>query len=244
MRQGAFSEIEGLTLFDPRTGTANGSGRQAFLNNTIPASRFNAFTSQLVPFFPDPNLPGIENNLLAYAPLRNDNHRPGGRIDVAVGDNTNLFLNYRYGTYFVSDASPLGNTLGSNAEGRLKTHNAYAALSHMFSQSLVTEARIGYNRYRNLMNSVNSANPLFGLPLGNLGGATLPTFRLGDFTSIGAGEGLPIRAVDNTYQAGNNWALTMGKHSFKFGWDVQHFRVSGFSGLWPGARQFRRGNRV
>ncbi|MCW5980497.1 MAG: TonB-dependent receptor [Bryobacteraceae bacterium] len=243
MRQGDFSEIPNLTLFDPATGGASGAGRTPFTNNAIPTSRLNPITQQLLPFFPEANQPGIENNLLAYAPLRNDNHRTGGRVDARIGSNSSLFLNYRYGKYFVSDASPLGNVLGNDAEGRLRTHNAYLGFNHIFGSQLVTEARLGYNRYRNFLDPVNAQNPLAGLPLGNLGGERLPTFQFGTMTSIGAREGLPARMVDNTYQVGNNWSWTTGRHTVVFGADVHHFRVDGYRGLglMPGGFGFSPG---
>ncbi len=231
MRQGDFQNIPSVNLYDPRTGLEDGTGRQPFPGNQIPAGSFSSVTSELLSLYPNPNKPGLENNLLQNAPVRTDTQRTGGRMDFRPADNTAIFLNYRYGRYFVSDESPLGLVLGGGAEARLRTHNAYAGISHSFMPDLVTQIRLGYNRYRNRMNTLNAPNPLFGSGYENFDGTELPRIRFSGLTDIGAREGLPLRGVDNTYQIANNWSWTHRKHNLQFGWDANFLRTDGLRGF-------------
>ena len=52
-------------IYNPFTGNPDGSGRQLFTNNVIPASMISPIAQKLQAYFPAPNLPGIANNYYA-----------------------------------------------------------------------------------------------------------------------------------------------------------------------------------
>ncbi|MGH9843131.1 MAG: carboxypeptidase regulatory-like domain-containing protein, partial [Blastocatellia bacterium] len=55
LRQGDFTGT-GAAIYDPATGNADGSGRQLFPNNRIPANRIDPIAAKLIALIPDPNL--------------------------------------------------------------------------------------------------------------------------------------------------------------------------------------------
>jgi outer membrane receptor protein involved in Fe transport len=227
-RQGDFSSIPGLTLYNPFTGNPDGTGRIPFANNQIPGNMFSPAAEGLLPFIPLPNQSGIQNNFVSNSRLRDDTQQPGGRIDYRMSDKTSFFVNYRYSRYFAADHSPLGDVVGDGGESRLRTHNAFLGATHIFSADLLTEARFTYNRYRDVFDSLNVTNPLLGLGVPGFDTANLPRIQVQGMSAMGAPASYPLRGVDNTFQWANNWSWHTGRHDFKWGTDIRRLRVDGF----------------
>jgi outer membrane receptor protein involved in Fe transport len=64
IRAGVFTGLP-VTLFDPMTGNPDGSARQPFANNVIPASRIHPISQRIQQDAPLPNLPGTAQGTLA-----------------------------------------------------------------------------------------------------------------------------------------------------------------------------------
>ena len=233
MRQGDFSGIEGLTLFDPATGTASGAGRAQFAGNVIPAGQINPFSSALAGALPAPNLPGLFNNFGAVTYLRRDGNKFDGRFDHRFSESTAFFLKYGYSNWGVVDESPLGETLGGGTTTRLVAQNAMASVTHNFSPAMLGELLLGYNRYKeNMAPRAFGGSSILGVPSNllpaiQIAGAT--TFS--PYADIGSGE-----ALDNTYNLVNNWIATSGRHQIRFGGDIRNLRSTGFNTLGFGPR--------
>jgi outer membrane receptor protein involved in Fe transport len=63
IRNGNFSGLP-VTLYDPRTGNADGTGRDVFPANIIPANRINTISRKIQDLAPLPNLPGTSQGTL------------------------------------------------------------------------------------------------------------------------------------------------------------------------------------
>ena len=215
-REGDFSSVTGLTLYDPATGDQNGLGRAPFPGNRIPANRFGDDVRTILGAFPDPNQAGVENNLLSFAPLRNDSHRSGARGDYRWSDNTSLFGHYQYGKYFVSDDDPRGRAISQGGEARVLNQHASLGWAHAFSPNLVTDLRGTYDRFRNNMNGFNDRDRI----------------EISGMPGIGAPRGLPMNWIDNAWHVANSWSWNPNsRHSFRFGGDVTYLRVDDFRPL-------------
>ena len=64
LRAGDFSKAFNTNgslqnIYNPSTGAANGTGREQFANNQIPASMINPIALKILQLFPLPNRPGI-----------------------------------------------------------------------------------------------------------------------------------------------------------------------------------------
>lgn len=233
MRAGNFSGISGLTLFNPNTGTAEGTGRSQFTGNVIPSGQINPFSSAIANALPAPNLPGFFNNLAGISYLRRDGNRFDGRLDHRFTDNTAFFVRYGYSNWGVVDESPLGETFGGGTTTRLVAQNAIASFTHNMSPNLLGELRLGYNRYKEgITPRAFGASSILGVPSNQLpalqfaGGTTLSPY-----VDIGSD-----RAVDNTYNLMNDWIMTSGRHQIRFGADIRNLRSTGFNPLEFGPR--------
>jgi hypothetical protein len=109
--------------------------------------------------------------------------------------------------------------------------------THIFSPSLINEARAGYNRLAGLKLNQDSAlgNQVaaLGLPQGgdyglepttelNGGIPAVSVSGIGGVSSIGQ-SGNPQWRADNTFNVVDNVTWTHGRHTSKFGFDYQYF---------------------
>ena len=62
-RNGDFSGVPRLEIYDPPTGKPDGTGRQRFANNQIMAGRTHPISRALVALIPQHNQPGFAPNL-------------------------------------------------------------------------------------------------------------------------------------------------------------------------------------
>ena len=62
MRNGDLSEWAGVTIYDPLTATGSNNQRTAFAGNRIPNDRINPIARAYTSLYPEPNLPGLEDN--------------------------------------------------------------------------------------------------------------------------------------------------------------------------------------
>ena len=224
MRAGNFSGIPGLTLSNPFTGTATGAGRLTFANNMIPFASVNPVARVILPLIPEPNQPGLVNNLAANVPYENDWHKADARIDAHFTENTHGFLRYGFSNLHSIDRSILG-TIGASSASRLLNHEAVADIAHNFSSRLTTDFRFGYNRYRNRLRSGDAGlAAAFGL-------SALPSIQIDGMPAIGGLANTPQEQVNNSFNWVNGWILHTSMHNAKFGVDVRRFRVDGFNNL-------------
>ena len=101
MKQGIFTE-EGRRIFDPLTTRIDPSNparslRDAFPNNAIPSSRFNAvsdfFTKNL---FPNPTGPGFIRNYATSAKDRTQRDQVNARLDYNPSEKDTLFARFSF----------------------------------------------------------------------------------------------------------------------------------------------------
>lgn len=100
MRTGNFSELS-YAIYDPATAfmgnsTCSGPGtsrvcRTAFTGNIIPEGRMYAPARAFMQFFPEPNLPGIEDNFITDQNLIRPYRAYLVRIDHNINSNNNVF---------------------------------------------------------------------------------------------------------------------------------------------------------
>jgi hypothetical protein len=103
MRQGNFSEILATTaIYDPATafmgnatcgltGTLNRVCRTPFAGNIIPANRIYGPALAFMQNFPEPNLPGIEDNFITDQNLIRPYRSYLARIDHNINENNTIF---------------------------------------------------------------------------------------------------------------------------------------------------------
>jgi hypothetical protein len=218
---GNFSGIPGVVIYNPFTGLPSGLGRTLFAGNVINPFLINPANQTIANLIPAPNAPGYVNNLVSNVPYQIHSQKFDGRIDQHFSDTTAMFLRYGYSNDWGFNGSPLGPVLSATAQGRTLGQNVVADVNHIFTPSLITDFRFGYNRYDQRLN--NSGTPFA------LGLAALPGIGISGLDNIGSSPFLPQRGIDNDFNWVWSWSWVHNRHTVKWGVDIRRFRVDGFT---------------
>jgi Carboxypeptidase regulatory-like domain len=236
------SQLQGnfaTTIYDPSTTVANPNGtgyvRTPFPGNHIPAADFDPVAAKLIALFPAPNLKGA-NNFFSNQKETVNNDQYILRLDHRFSDKDTMFA--RYITNFTTNILPavLPPPASSPSHVWPEAHSFAASESHVFSPTLLNEARIGYQETREKQSIIGprlfDQYGIIGAPdLPQITG--LPTFAITGLTTIGTtgpgtlqtaatGSGnLPIDKQGRTIQANDNLTWQHSKHVLKFGFDFQ-----------------------
>ncbi len=224
---GNFGAIPGLQLYYPSTGV-NGLGRVPISGNRIPSSLINPTAAAIAAYFPAPNLAGFANNYVANVPMQRDYQKFDGRLDQHFTDRTSAFLRYGYSNNLDHEGSPLGNVIGFVAGSRVLGQNAVADVAHEFGPRLITDFRVGYNRYQQRMQPIGDQTPLARtLGLSSLDNG-LVGVNIPGLPAIGMAPDVPMFATDNTFDFNWGWSVHTSMHNLKWGVDVRRIRSDGF----------------
>jgi hypothetical protein len=222
-------------LYDPYSKSFDANGNvlsaQPFAGNIIPVSMMDpaAVKMNADHIFGTPNLPGLTNNLYYLYQNLQDAQQADGRADYNPTDKQRLFFRYS-----ILDST---NTNSTNINQFFQDGNAnsHSVNQNMQLTSLSTlgptganEARIGYNR-THVNTGTNSMgkdwNNYYGIPNGNLGTPiTEGIFEISSLAPI-SNFGQPdwvAFIISNTITATDNFTLVKGKHTFKFGGNINH----------------------
>lgn len=250
---------------DPVTGllaTANGYVRDPFyggsltgvtsftnpaaksLLNIIPANRLDPNAINLLNLYPLPTSSSLFGNYTSAPVGQNDNDQGGFRVDQNFSDRDTMFVRYLLtDTTFAFPGPFPGLADGqSNRPGSGTTTAQNWALSetHIFSSSLVNEARIGYSRLQIQVEQMN-ADKLTDIPgqfgiqgvpqvAGNGG---MPSFSIGGLSNLGAPNFVPQNKLSNTLQATDNLTKIAGRHTVKTGFEFQNIRFPNLAPSYP-----------
>lgn len=241
MRQGNFNGT-GATIYNPATGAANGTGRQPFPNNMIPASDFDSASVIMAGLIPLPNQPVFPNNYLAigsYSALRDN-------VDFKVNFNPTtkfqMFGRYSFSPYEFFDPPSLGDALGDatgggqpgTAPGLIQT--AGIGGTYTISPTVLFDGNIGYTRLalsaRNIDLGKNYGLDVLKIP-GTNGSDFLqsgyPRFTFNTFSSIGnPNVSNPFQFRDPQYVAVTNLGVVKGAHSMRFGFEYSKYSINHF----------------
>ena len=197
--------------------------RQPFANNQIPANRLDpraqAFINTVQPL---PNF--VSTSDLNYAgPTGNNliNNQYSIRIDHQISNNDSVYGRYSRQNNQRDNEAVLAYQ-GIDLRGQGQVFNS--SWTHVFSNSLVNEFRIGY-LHGIYGQSVTEIDPVqFGV--GNTTLNTIPGLILtaGGTLSYGGFTGSVLETNQKTYQISDNLSLTRGVHSIKFGFKADHNR--------------------
>jgi len=212
-------------------------------NNRIPAERINLNALRLLKEFPRPTRGDVLASNYAVNPTtRDDNHQGDIRIDQYLDANNTMFGRYSVARNTTLVPGPYGGVIdGSQFSGGDQTVNVYSgALSwtHVFSDSLVSETRLGYSAIEHSRLPLNaedgSVATRFGLrtpdyPL--MGG--LPTFTVDGLGQFGVPNNLPSLQTQSTYQVSTTFNKLAGNHAWKWGLQYSQPRISFFQPAAP-----------
>ncbi|MBI3697749.1 MAG: TonB-dependent receptor [Acidobacteria bacterium] len=225
------------TIYDAATGAADGTGRQPFANNRIPASRISPIAQRILGFIPGPTAPGLgtnfQNNTLRVKNLDQFDIK----VDEVFGPRDRLSVRYSYQKAVVTDEGMYGiyggpHNGGFSGSGPARSQSPGINYSHIFSPTLITEVRFGMVRNRN--DAINTDTGLttsrdIGIPGVNVDAwsSGLTQIDIDGYTGpvVGFSASLPWARATTNFGVVNNWTKTLRNHVLKFGYDIRRERV-------------------
>jgi len=241
-RQGDFSSWP-TQLFDPLSGVlAPGANppvtRAPFSGNRIPSSRFAPQSSNLIKYWPEPGqacqLPC--NNYQAALNTKVVLNQYTIRGDHNFSQKDRVFVQYLHST----DTAPIPSLVPLS--GVVTAQRGWLASlqwTHVFSPTLINEARAAYNHFVFLQSfDTQDRGSVFwreaGLKNLNDSYAALPAILPGtQYSSIGYAGSVPFNNGADVQHYVEHLTWTKGRHSMKFGADYRRGRywtVTGFQG--------------
>jgi hypothetical protein len=241
---GDFSAVPGLSLFDPNTGNRDGTGRQPFTGSRVPVNAMSPAALKLASYFPQPDLPGILNNYVVNVPYSYDAKNYDARVDHYFNERTKMFARMNTSWYNVLQGGTLGDIVGDGLVATNYTVTGSLNFTHSLSPTLLSELRLGYNRYRINVTGIDLAtvtNEKLGIANpnpDNISSQGIAAFQISGMPAVGTPVQYPLIYTENLFNIVNTWSKMTGKHAVKWGVEIHRNRMEQFQpqGLNLGAR--------
>lgn len=244
LRQGVFA----TTIKDPLTGIP-------FPDNTIPANRISPISSKLLSIFPQPNTSDpLRNFVFNGVPSAQTQYNNAvTRVDYTLSEKDTIYGRYLFDQEVTGTPPNLpAPALSGGTQVTLRAQSSGANWNHLFGPTMVNSATLGYTRYHNQLATTNSFNQDFITTSGitNTLSATNPLFwAVPNITIPGMltpSDPTPSFRTMNEYQFEDSLVWTRGRHTFKFGGDLQRIQTdmfyTGSNGFWSFSNNFSGSN--
>ena len=146
MLQGDFSALS-TPIYDPTTYNPATGTRQPFSGNIIPADRISDFAKNYNQFIPAPNTSPLAEfagaNLLGTTKSTLDDNKFDVKVDYDKSEEDRFFVRFSF-----LNSAQVNTSLfpGAGNQSPLTSRNAVLGWTHIFSASLVNDARVGLDR--------------------------------------------------------------------------------------------------
>lgn len=226
------------TIYDPTTCSTpySGTGCQPFADNKIPADRIDPTMTRLMALFPLPNAttPGNPPNLNNYvrnALLTDFDDEYDARVDWTPSQSDSVFVRYNYS----NRTRDIPGYLGGLADGSstsawgnqiLKNYSAVLGWTHILSQTMVNDFRLGWTRDYSFAEQQPFALTQYagdfvpGIPLNPAIGGGIPLTEFSNYAFEGSPDYLPKQQVPMQYQYNDTLSIVRGRHTIKTGVDL------------------------
>jgi hypothetical protein len=245
MRTGNLSEST-RPVFDPLTGKEDGSSRQAFPGNIIPASRISPIIRKIVDLTPAPNAgtPGqLGNNFYSNGSFIYDRHVLDTKLTAQATDRLNLSARVSWLDWHF-DNPPLYGPLGGtgiesrglyDGQGIGDTKTMTYSAVYTATPNVVIDGYFGYTLIDNGVENIRLDEKLgldfLGIPGTNGPGRAYggwPGFAVTGFDTYGRAQNnspWKLRLPQAQYVASTAWMK--GNHNLRFGWDALWIAMDG-----------------
>lgn len=241
LRQGDFSAT-GTSIYDPGTGAINGTGRQLFPNNRIPASLFDPASVIMTGLIPNPNLPVFPSNYQATGTYIFNRDNADFKVNYNPTGKSSVFARYSFSPSDIFDPPSLESALGDaltggqpgNAPGFIQT--AAVGGTYTISPAMLFDANVGFTRQRISAENID-IDKNYGLDELKIPGTNgsdrlqggYPRFNISGFSAIGnPNVSNPFLFRDNQYSATGNLSVVRGAHSLRFGGEYTYYTINHF----------------
>lgn len=257
MRQGNFSELA-YPIYNPASAfTANSTCtpgstgttvcRTPFAGNIIPDAQIYAPARAFLSYFPEPNMPGVQNNYITDQNLIRPYRSYLARIDHSINEKNQVFGKF-YHSRNTEDRYNLTMEEGSIFQGFENRRNwgGNVTWTSMLSSNFILDVRGSWGMFK--LRRFQDSQPTTA----DLGFTGIPTSRQGnifprfDFTNF-----LTVGSLRADYNDGRDRPFDMftfqptltqiwGNHSLKYGYDFRRLHETfDYSGYASGRFQFQ-----
>ncbi len=241
IRAGNFAGT-GSSIYDPATGSPDGTGRQLFPNQSIPASRIDPAAAKMTALIPAPNLTTFPSNYFAVGSYQFNRDNFDIKINYNPTDKSSLFARYSISPSQIFDPPSLGPAGGDalaggqpgNAPGRIQS--ASVGGTYTVTPRVLVDSTLGFTRQRLGAQNVDIGRNygLEDLQIPGTNGADhlqggYPRFTISGWSSIGnPNVSNPFLFRDNQYVFNSNLSYTRGAHNFRFGGEYTYYTINHF----------------
>lgn len=241
-------------IYDPKTGNPDGTNRQPFPNNIIPAARL-ATSDSFAPLLLAGLLPAVSRPTQANGTPNYSSNTDIYGATYFHRNNWDIKLNYnptdkatiwgRYSILPMQILAPLqlGPIAGGDAfnggnpglaGGRVQSTGV--GFTYAFTNTLFLDGNFGYTR-QNIGANGDEYNGAYGLNTLKIPGtngvgelyAGVPGFQVSGIANIGnTNTGSPFLFRDNQYTTAYNLTKVIGAHNLRFGFNYDHYALNHF----------------
>lgn len=250
MLNGDFSAL--LSQPDPNTGKAPyliidplscnnppfGATCQAFPGNIIPANRISSVSKLIIPYFPQPDIPGATdvgtNNYVTNPKRSRNDNQYSARIDHSFNEKDNLYIRYMLAQSITYTPEQAYSKLpGFDDRIRFRGQNVALSWAHIIKPTMLNEVRIGFSRNMDIGTCTSCPRePGFMASFGVQGLKALspedegfPAFQFGQgYFTIGDSNYRPVESNDMVEKYEDTLTITKGKHTIAVGADIQPYQ--------------------
>ena len=231
-RQGDFS-----ALGQPLLNLA--AGGVPFPGNRIPEASINPVARNVVNLYPVANIsPSLYRETVL---MRNDLDQAGGRVDLNLSSNDQLFARYSFsGGHNLNPVSVRGTDApGFPTRDDLGTHAVTASSTHIFSPSLTNSLRGTLLRHEFLFDQRLNRTPPSALGFGYSSSSDVgqgpPFFNVSGYSPIGGAITGPRNTTQHTFEIQDSVAWTNQRHLLKAGAEFRNIGIDMVQAIAPNA---------
>ncbi len=226
-------------VYDPTTGSADGSGRTPFPNNTLPTASISPIVRKIIPLIPLPNYGGsaLVTNYYASGPFNFTRHTLDTKTDWYATKKLKLAARISVIDSGYFNPPAFGELVGPRLNGTAYVgHGTSDVYSNTFSAVYTVSPSFiidGYFAYTNQVQTVTYPNlpegrekvgtDFLGIP-GTNGPLPIqrgwPTLNVTNYASYGGSEFDDVSYPQKQYVANATWVK--GSHTVRFGLDMLH----------------------
>jgi Carboxypeptidase regulatory-like domain len=237
-RNGDFSSFN-RKIYDPRTRRLNASGQVVatpFPNNQIPPELLNPGAVAALKLLPEPNVGAAgaqAGNYLFTAGQPFDSDQYDIRVDHQIYEKNTIFGRFSHSTQTGVNPGNFPGFIGGGTNNLNNSVHAIISDTHVFSATLVNEARVGYSRHNGSFEVADIDEGLEFAIQNNIAVYPFPvqmfpnivfspsglTSGSNTFTPLGSGG--PNLNIENNFHFSDDLTWRKLSHTFKMGADVR-----------------------
>jgi hypothetical protein len=217
-----FSQITGkpIAILNPY------NNYNPFPGDIIPKSLIDPIALKVMEWYPLPNYRGVGLNYQATRNHFSNWDSILGKVDHRFSDRDSISVRYSY-RWAPNNAPWAGSDLGE-FPNFIQDNRSLGGITymHMFSPSLISDARIGFSRNAEKEHILTEFGQPTAAQLGMADSTTdpllagFPLINITNYASVGYAANEPVQFFVTDYQAADDLTWIKGKHILKFGADV------------------------